>query len=146
MTTNEEIAEKFLTCFKDFFDEDGEKGFEGVVDKFAAENLHIFAEDFDFTIEGESKLEYSECHKRFQELMEKCLDGIVEKMGVSQEKLMEALEDKRAENAMVNMYIYLIQGYTDYAIFLQLMGDCRNASDDEDDDDEEGEEEEEKKE
>ena len=83
MSTNDEIAEKFLSSFQDFFD-DEEKGFEVVVDKFALDNLHIFAEDFDFTTEGESKLEYTDCHNRFQEMMEKVLNNIVEKMGVSQ--------------------------------------------------------------
>ena len=125
MSTNEEIAEKFMSSFRDFFDDDS-RGFEGVMDKFAAENLHIFAEDFDFTTEGESKLEYSECHKRFVEVMEKCLDKVVEKMGVSQEKLVEALAERQNENAMVNMYIMLMQGYTDYGIFLTFMRDCRD--------------------
>ena len=107
MSTNEEIVKTFMSSFRDFFD-DEERGFEGIMDKFASDNLHIFAEDFDFTTEGESKLEYSECHKRFIELMEKCLDRVVEKMGVSNEKLVEALAEKQNEDAMVHMYIMLM--------------------------------------
>jgi len=111
------MSSPFIQHLKEYLESiDNQLSMLDAAERFADEHLHAF------DIESEThKLEYTEIHKKYQDLFEQHLDTFLSQRGHTREELEAALPQAVAEDPDMDQLVQWMYSVLEYTFFVQVM-------------------------